>query len=458
MAQKGSQFLQYIIPILKVLQRNGGAVKASEVIDQVIKDLDIVENDLAETTSSGESKIRNQMRWARFYLHNAGYIDNSQRGVWKLTEKGLQAEIENLDVQKLFKSVQEHSNESKIHMKTYEQKILFGSPGTGKSYQIDKHIIPYELLIDVEKMPANVIKTLFHPEYTYGDFVGKLMPITVGNNVQYKFYEGHFLKALSQAYKNIIAAQDNDGEIEKVALVIDEINRGNSAAIFGTIFQLLDREPDGWSSYEVSVNEIIFNRLLELCDLTEHANVKGKGKKVTSYLFGEEEIKTEILQKKLLCNFENRTIKIPPNLSILASMNTSDSSIYYMDSAFKRRWEWEFIDVDSNTVSAEGVAFENRDEWKAFVGKLNAFIKSNHKSIRGIEDKQIGHFFITDDVIQKSSVQNKLMFFLWDSVFNRDKKPLIKLLFDDDKENELITFGDFATQVDLFIDKINGHV
>jgi len=282
-----------------------------------------------------------------------------------------------------------------------------------------------------------------------------LMPITVGGNVQYKFYEGHFLKALSQAYKNIIAAQDNDGEIEKVALVIDEINRGNSAAIFGTIFQLLDREPDGWSSYEVSVNEIIFNRLLELCDLTEHANVKGKIKKVTSYLFGEEEIKTETLQKKLNCHFENRTIKIPPNLSILASMNTSDSSIYYMDSAFKRRWEWEFIDVDSNTVSADGVAFENRDEWIKFVSKLNTFIKSNHKSIRGIEDKQIGHFFITDEQIQKSSVQNKLMFFLWYSVFNRDKKPLVKLLFDENTENELITFGDFAKEVDLFIDKIN---
>jgi 5-methylcytosine-specific restriction protein B len=126
-----------------------------------------------------------------------------------------------------------------------------------------------------------------------------------------------------------------------------------------------------------------------------------------------------------------------------------------MDSAFKRRWEWQFIDVDSNPVLADGVAFENRVEWINFVSKLNAFIKSNHKSIRGIEDKQIGHFFITDDVIQKSSIQNKLMFFLWDSVFNRDKKPLIKLLFDENSENELITFGDFASQVDLFIDKIN---
>ncbi len=342
---------------------------------------------------------------------------------------------------------------TKTKMKTYQQKILFGSPGTGKSYQIDKHIIPYELLIDVEKMPANVIKTVFHPEYTYGDFVGKLMPITVGNNVQYKFYEGHFLKALSQAYKNIIAAQENDSEVEKVALVIDEINRGNSAAIFGTIFQLLDRNPDGWSSYEVSVNEIIFNRLFELCDLKEHSIVQ---KKVKTYKFGDEEIEATTLQKTLNCHFENRTIKIPPNLSIIASMNTSDSSIYYMDSAFKRRWEWEFIDVDpDNKVSADGVAFANRNEWKTFVGKLNTFIKSNHKSIRGIEDKQIGHFFITDDEIQKSSIQNKLMFFLWDSVFNRDKKPLIKLLFGDDKENELITFGDFAKQVDNFIDEIN---
>jgi hypothetical protein len=126
-----------------------------------------------------------------------------------------------------------------------------------------------------------------------------------------------------------------------------------------------------------------------------------------------------------------------------------------MDSAFKRRWEWEFIDIDGESISAQGVAFKNRDEWKNFVGKLNMFIKSNHKYIRGIEDKQIGHYFITDEQIQKSSIQNKLMFFLWDSVFNRDKKPLINLLFDDNKDDTLITFGDFATKVDLFIDKIN---
>ena len=452
---------QYAISLLNILQNNNGSMKTAEAIEQVIKDLKISEDELLKITpKDGAPKVRIEIGWARQGLCYGGYIDNSQRGIWALTEKGKNVDLNTLDPSELLQSIHKgfFDRNKEVPRISHQQKILFGSPGTGKSYQIDKHIIPYELLIDVEKMPANVIKTVFHPEYTYGDFVGKLMPITVGGNVQYKFYEGHFLKALSQAYKNIIAAQDNDGEIEKVALVIDEINRGNSAAIFGTIFQLLDREPDGWSSYEVSVNEIIFNRLFELCDLKPHSIVQGK---IKTYKFGNEEIEADELQKKLNCHFENRTIKIPPNLSILASMNTSDSSIYYMDSAFKRRWEWEFIDVDSNTVSADGVAFENRVEWQAFVSKLNAFIKSNHKSIRGIEDKQIGHFFITDDVIQKSSIQNKLMFFLWDSVFNRDKKPLIDLLFGKDTKHDelpLITFGDFATLVDLFIEKINGHV
>ena len=246
-----------------------------------------------------------------------------------------------------------------------------------------------------------------------------------------------------------------DEEIERVVLVIDEINRGNSAAIFGTIFQLLDRETNGWSSYEVSLNEIIFNRLFELCDLKVHSIVQNK---IKTYKFGDEEVEATTLQEKLNCHFENRTIKIPPNLSIIASMNTSDSSIYYMDSAFKRRWEWEFIDIDSNPISADGVAFSNRKDWQTFVSKVNTFIKSNHKSIRGIEDKQIGYFFITDETIQKSSVQNKLMFFLWDSVFSRDKKPLITLLFGDNKDKELISFGDFSRQIDLFIEKINTYV
>lgn len=345
------------------------------------------------------------------------------------------------------------------------QKILFGSPGTGKSYQIDDDIIPYELDIDIEATPENVIKTVFHPEYTYGDFMGKLVPITRAGKVEYSYYEGHFLKALAQAYKNIIKGHDkqgkkiNDHKIENVVLVIDEINRGNSAAIFGSIFQLLDRKDDGWSSYAVNINEIELIKILELIGTTFSYDAHGQ---IDEYKLKPHDgvKKLETLQEKIAClhfDLVNISIKIPSNLSILATMNTSDSSIYYMDSAFKRRWDWEFINVNGETVKAEGDAFKTREDWKKFTQKLNYFIKSNYKYIRGIEDKQIGFWFITDEVIKKSAIQNKLMFFIWDNVFNRDKKPLIELMFGESSKyhDKLITFGDFANQVDLFIQKIN---
>lgn len=344
------------------------------------------------------------------------------------------------------------------------QKILFGSPGTGKSHRIDSSIIPDLLRIDITKTPENVVKTVFHPEYTYGDFIGKLMPITRSGKVEYNFYEGHFIRALGQAYKNIIKAHDKHGnridgiEIENVALIIDEINRGNSSAIFGSIFQLLDRDTDGWSSYDITINEIAFIKILELIGVTFSYDKNGE---IDEYKLKPHDgvRRLDTLQEKLkFLSFDlnNRKIKIPNNLSILATMNTSDSSIYYMDSAFKRRWEWEFIDINSKPICAEGFAFENREQWEAFVSRLNAFIKSNYRYIRGIEDKQVGNFFIKDKKISKSTIQNKLMFFLWDSVFGKDKKPLISLLFGEDKRfhDKLVTFGDFANHIDEFLKKI----
>ena len=339
------------------------------------------------------------------------------------------------------------------------QKIIFGSPGTGKSYMIDKTIIPEDLKIN---KPENIIKAVFHPEYTYGDFMGKLLPMTQDGQVEYNFYEGHFLKALSQAYKNILSTYDKhenkiEGkEVENVALVIDEINRGNSSAIFGSIFQLLDREEDGWSSYTTSINGVMFIKLLELLD----GDFSKKNNEITHLgipPFNSQSIMS--LQQKLkFLNFDliNKTIKIPPNLSIIATMNTSDSSIYYMDSAFKRRWDWEFIDINSNLIKSGGTAFNNRSDWENFIRKLNSFIKNNHSYIRGIEDKQVGKYFIKDEIVSKSVVQSKLMFFIWDSVFTRDKKPLLELLDIKDK-NELITFGDFAIKVDKFIEKVGSY-
>lgn len=349
------------------------------------------------------------------------------------------------------------------------QTIIFGSPGTGKSHLIKSAIIPDELEIDEKANPENVIKAVFHPEYTYGDFMGKLLPITKDKDVEYRFYEGHFLKALARAYKNILNVYDEKSNQkvnekgqpltpENVVLVIDEINRGNSSAIFGSVFQLLDRDDNGWSSYDTSINGVMFDTLYKLIGGTSYKDGESDKYILAPYnKSGGILLKTLNSKVKEILNFdlENKTIKIPPNLHIIATMNTSDNSIYHMDTAFKRRWEWQFIDVNSKLVKTDGIAFKSEKEWIDFIGKLNQFIKSNHSYIRGIEDKQIGKYFIkgnSQNQIEYSIIQSKLMFFIWDSVFNRDKKPLYELL--DMDKNELVTFGDFAIKVKEFVKAI----
>lgn len=367
------------------------------------------------------------------------------------------------------------------------QKILFGSPGTGKSYAIQNKIIPEVLQIDEKVNPENVIKTVFHPEYTYGDFMGKLVPITKGRNVRYKFYEGHFLRALAQAYKNILfhykdplkskdskelseseklvkleeARQEACSQASNVALVIDEINRGNSSAIFGTVFQLLDRNYQGWSSYSVNVTEIELLTLLSLIGVEEKAlegdqfeyKFPNESEWVKSYLTFQNRV------NGLNIRLKERVVKIPPNLSILCTMNTSDNSIYFMDSAFKRRWDWQFVNWDESQPPSPRYG-ETEDgqlkdeEWLDLIKNLNHFIKSHYASIRGIEDKQVGKFFIKSPVTAEK-IQNKLMFFIWDSVFSRDKRPLIDLLEVD--RSELVTFGDFTQLHNQFVEKIMNY-
>ncbi|WLF82933.1 restriction endonuclease [Moraxella sp. ZY210820] len=379
------------------------------------------------------------------------------------------------------------------------QRIIFGSPGTGKSHLIKSEIIPKELQIDEKANPENVIKAVFHPEYTYGDFMGKLLPISTKSNVEYRFYEGHFLKALAQAYANILKTyeynkkerkirkkiDENGKELQpnNVTLIIDEINRGNSSAIFGSVFQLLDRKDNGWSSYDTTIQGVMFAKLFSMIgfETTSTNDKTGETTHATLSLLNINSQSLEDINEELEEIFGkgecregfdvvNKTIKIPPNLHIIATMNTSDSSIYHMDTAFKRRWEWQFIDVNSNPIREQGNAFyynsnnkddPNNKEYYHFIDKLNQFIKSNHNYIRGIEDKQIGRYFIkanSQNQIEYSIIQSKLMFFIWDSVFNRDKIPLVKLLFGNDNveqnKNKLVTFGDFAIKVKEFVKAI----
>lgn len=276
------------------------------------------------------------------------------------------------------------------------------------------------------KSLENTIKTVFHPEYTYSDFVGKLLPQTDGSgSVIYKFYEGHFLRALGLAYKKIIDGSEDSKE--NVLLVIDELNRGNAAAIFGSIFQLLDREDDYWSSYRVNLSELEIVGLLRAMGyptVITNQNIQIKGTNVDIfYDITEKQLKETNNNDglRILENIKNGSITIPSNLSIIATINTSDESIYYLDSAFKRRWDWEYVDVPNSKSKVPEeikdvlvVIGENKYYWFDLAIKLNEFIKSNNGSIRRIEDKQIGWWFLKankNKEITEAAIKNKLMFY-----------------------------------------------
>jgi 5-methylcytosine-specific restriction enzyme B len=326
------------------------------------------------------------------------------------------------------------------------QTILFGSPGVGKSYLLEHTILP-ELGIDPQS--DNCVKAVFHPEYSYGDFMGKLVPYTRDKKPEYNFYEGHFLRALGRAYAAIL---ENPANPAHVALVIDELNRGNSSAIFGTVFQLLDRDEDGWSSYHVDVSDMEFEGLVRRMGILTMIEADRKDR--FTYRFKEQNYKDldELLKP---ARIRNRQIRLPSNLSILATINTSDTSIYYMDVAFKRRWEWEFVDLNSQRSGTSDVVFSTREQWQSFVTKLNSFIRANSTHVRNLEDKQIGYWFIKETPVTSSHIQNKLLFFLWDSVFTRDRKPLLDLL--KLKATDLATFGDFARHATAFVSAIQAR-
>lgn len=357
------------------------------------------------------------------------------------------------------------------------QKILFGSPGTGKSYLI-RAIATNEL--DIQLAPStntspNIIKTVFHPEYTYGDFMGKLLPHGQGTNVTYKYYAGHFLKALGRAYRNILEDKDEFEPYLQCLLVIDELNRGNASAIFGTIFQLLDREEDGWSSYEIDLSD------LELVGLLNAMGYKASvsNDEAISILLGPGNTKSlETLCQEQRAQFdqlfpqalhlldllEGKKIKLPPNLSIIGTINTSDESIYYLDSAFKRRWDWQYI---AAPLSLDDAPDELKNlfvilphgygtPWAEFIVKLNEFIRSHYQSIRRIEDKQIGWWFIkpVNGKISFQQVKDKLLFYLWDTVFVKDRRPLEEKLSKVLGNERLVTFADFANHAEVFMDSI----
>lgn len=314
------------------------------------------------------------------------------------------------------------------------QLIYYGAPGTGKSFTIDQ--------VTNEN---NSVRTTFHPDSDYASFVGAYkptmapMPINafVGTTVHhaknaenekayekkivYKYVPQAFLKAYVEAWKRYSAGEDNP-----YYLVIEEINRGNCAQIFGDLFQLLDRNNMGCSSYAISADEDIAQFLRE--------DEKGFGKLTEEQkdVIGEFKLKKDNgVEEKIGPEILNGSkLLLPPNLRIWATMNTSDQSLFPIDSAFKRRWNWEYMPIeydptDKNTGERLAWKLEVRGKmyyWGQFLDYINPRILKLTMS----EDKQMGYFFAKPnkrgrdgrlDIISEKVFVNKVLFYLWTDVF-----------------------------------------
>lgn len=300
------------------------------------------------------------------------------------------------------------------------QKIVYGAPGTGKSFGVEDEVKTMGM------GEENAFRTTFHPDSDYSTFVGAYKPTKEDGDITYEFVPQAFINAYVAAWKKYVAKL-SDGEgftgVDRIYLVIEEINRGHCAQIFGDLFQLLDRNEYGFSDYPINAD----------IDL---AKWLGKQFAHECELVGEGSPLLPALEGKKLC--------LPPNLYIRATMNTSDQSLFPMDSAFKRRWDWQFVPIskpeeegfkDREIVlkvfeengevkkDAEGKDVVNRFNWWAFLENINEHILKTTKS----EDKQLGYFFVkapdATGEITAEKFAGKVLFYLYNDVFKDYNYP-----------------------------------
>lgn len=329
------------------------------------------------------------------------------------------------------------NNEHKRQEKNSLQQIFYGAPGTGKSYTINR---------DTEG--EDVIRTTFHPDTDYSTFVGAYKPTTIEEEVMtvigtkavpvenvdgshrkeskivYEFVQQAFLQAYVAAWKKY--AEANGEEPRKQFLVIEEINRGNCAQIFGDLFQLLDRNAQGFSDYPIMADADMKRQLkksfagLSLAE-ADSINAMYKGRDVCR----------EVLEGAILL--------LPGNLYIWATMNTSDQSLFPIDSAFKRRWDWTYRPISDAREGWKIKANGNLYDWWTFLEKINDKVGSLTNS----EDKKLGYFFCkadSENIISAATFVGKVIFYLWNDVFK--DYEFSDTIFDDGKGGKL-TFDRF---------------
>lgn len=236
--------------------------------------------------------------------------------------------------------------------------LLYGVPGSGKSWTIEHEYC---------KKESKVERLVFHPDYTYSDFIGQILPVVASDGqVSYEFTPGPFTNILKAAYIHPLV---------EYILVIEEINRGNAPAIFGEVFQLLDRK-------------------------VEKSDVNDDGYPIGTSEYGI----TNANIAKIVYGNPNHKVRIPSNLSIIGTMNTSDQNVFTLDTAFQRRWEMRLIENNFENVDAKLAKAEILDtgiSWEVFCTEINDIIVGNNVRMSSSEDKRLGAYFVRLMDLQK---------------------------------------------------------
>jgi len=280
-------------------------------------------------------------------------------------------------------------------LKNAENIILYGVPGAGKSYKIKTEYCDDEAFME---------RVVFHPDYTYSDFIGQILPTTNGEKITYPFIPGPFTRILKKA---------NDDPENMYFLVVEEINRGNAPAIFGEVFQLLDRK-NGESEYGINNADI------------------------AKEVYGDA----------------GHPVKIPANLTILATMNTADQNVFTLDTAFKRRWKMESIPNDiAGCGHANKYICGRNVTWFTFADTINNKIIDFGEGNLSSEDNRLGAYFVSEEELSDvSTFAEKVLMYLWNDAFKFDKEKIFKSKY---KTLESLIDGFKESYFDVFCDDLN---
>jgi len=302
------------------------------------------------------------------------------------------------------------------------QQIHYGAPGTGKSHIVKKRT-----------EGESVVRTTFHPDSDYSTFVGCYKPTTkeiemrdvtgkvivehgqpvTENRIIYQFVEQAFLQAYIKSWKFYAEAEDGAAP-KKQFLIIEEINRGNCAQIFGDLFQLLDRNDSGFSEYFIHADK---DMQKHISNAFKDCLIKESHKDTINSLYPkDDDVVAKVLSGEILL--------LPNNLYIWATMNTSDQSLFPIDSAFKRRWDWEYEPIKYKNTDWIINIQNNSYSWESFQREINKRVFAANNS----EDKMLGDYFVNpaDGIITEKMLLNKILFYLWSDVCKDGEGDIFK--------------------------------